>query len=233
MGRPTIRPSKLVEQVGGSYARQLGIDLSGGAPDQIDKWFLAAILFGARISASVAMRTYAQFEREHVVSAQRLNDAGWNALVKILDRGGYVRYDFKTATKLLDVSRSLMQRHGGNLNLLHDEAQDEAELERRLKSLGKGIGDVTVNIFLRELRGVWSKANPAPSSRAIIGARLLGFIPARMRDPVRILQALKSAWRADRMPMHAFADFEAALVRYEANSRRRPNGPRKTGADRS
>jgi hypothetical protein len=29
-----------------------------------------------------------------------------------------------------------------------------------LKALGKGIGDVTANIFLRELRSIWSKAEP-------------------------------------------------------------------------
>jgi hypothetical protein len=42
-----------------------------------------------------------------------------------------------------------------------------------------------------------------------------------MNDPARILQTLKDAWQADRMKLEDFADFEAALVRYEAMLRRK------------
>jgi hypothetical protein len=56
--------------------------------------------------------------------------------------------------------KDLQEQYAGDLNNLHEKAQDGKDLESRLKQLGKGIGDVTVNIFLRELRTVWVKARP-------------------------------------------------------------------------
>lgn len=150
-----ILPSELIRQFGGSYARELGIDLSRGGSQETQKWFLAAVLFGAPISVKTAMKTYLEFERAGLVQPEKMLTAGWNALVSVLGRGGYTRYDFKTATKLLEVSNNLLRDYAGDLNALHDDAADEADLERRIRQLGKGIGDVTINIFLREMRGIW------------------------------------------------------------------------------
>jgi hypothetical protein len=212
----------LVKEAGGRYAAELGIDLSCGKSAEIYKWFLASILFGARISGAIAEKAYQKFERAHLLSPQKILNAGWDKLVEILDRGAYARYDFKTATKLLEVNRALMQQYKGDLNALHDDAVDTSDLEQRLKHLGKGIGDVTVNIFLRELRGVWTLADPVPTERVIQAARELGFIPRSMNeDKTRILKMLKTAWRTNGMPAKDFADFEAALVRYGTELRRK------------
>lgn len=216
-----MSPSELVARVGGTYARELGIDLSRAESGEVHKWFVAAVLFGARISGKIAAKTYREFELAGVLSPKRILDAGWDALVGLLDRGGYARYDFKTATKLLEVHHTLVQQYKGDLNVLHDSASDGCDLEQRLRSLGKGIGDVTVNIFLRELRGIWSKAEPLPSERVMQAAKALAFIPASMHDATRILQTLKAAWRADSMAPEDFADFEAALVRYQTSLRRK------------
>ncbi|MCR4319615.1 MAG: hypothetical protein NUV74_04660 [Candidatus Brocadiaceae bacterium] len=56
------------------------------------------------------------------------------------------------------------------------KSRDEEELENFLKSQGKGIGDVTVNIFLLELRNVWPKARPKASTHVELAAQRLGFI---------------------------------------------------------
>ena len=218
-----MQPSVLVQKIGGRYSRELGIDLSHGKSHEIYKWFLASLLFGARISETIAEKAYREFERAALLSPQKILDAGWDKLVGVLDRGAYVRYDFKTATKLLDINQSLMQQYKGDLNALHANAGDARDLEQRLKHLGKGIGDITANIFLRELRGIWRKANPALSERAIEAAKALGFVPARMHDPSHILQALEDAWRADRMRARDFSEFEAALVRYDARLRKKGN----------
>src|SRR5665647_2506955 len=53
---------RLVETLGGRYSAQLGIAVDQG-PDEVERWFLAATLFGHRISAEVAMRTYRTIER--------------------------------------------------------------------------------------------------------------------------------------------------------------------------
>jgi hypothetical protein len=52
---------------------------------------------------------------------------------------------------------------------------DGKDLERRLKSLGKGIGDTTVSIFLRDIREVWPKADPAPSPLVRMAMQRLGI----------------------------------------------------------
>jgi len=84
-------------------------------------------------------------------------------LVSLLDEGGYTRYDFSTATKLLAVFGNLQKGYEGDLNLLHKMARDGEDLQKRLIGLGRGIGPTTVSIFLREMRGVWSKADAEPS----------------------------------------------------------------------
>ena len=207
-------PANLVQTLGGTFARELGIHLAGRKASEIFKWFLASIFFGARISETIAVRTYREFENEGLVEPRKIVDRGWDGLTVVLDSGGYVRYDFKTATKLLDVSRALLEKYGGNLNNLHTIASDARDLEGRLKALGKGIGDVTANIFLRELRGTWPKAEPLPSVLVLTAAKNLGLIPQAMADQRDALQLLKEQWRDDGNSLKRFADFEAALVRW-------------------
>jgi hypothetical protein len=214
-------PSELVRKFGGSYARELGISLSQSDSTEVHKWFLAAVLFGARISGKTAAKTYAEFARVGVLSPEQLMQAGWNELVRILGRGGYTRYDFKTADKLLEVSSTLLREYAGDLNSLHRLAADQPDLERRLKQLGKGIGDVTVNIFLREMRGIWPKAQPLPSAKMIQAAKALGLIDSGLCDGVTILNVLKEAAREDRIKPEDFVEFEAALVRFEMAAKRK------------
>ncbi|GAB3538185.1 hypothetical protein GCM10027343_03300 [Noviherbaspirillum agri] len=209
-----IHPAQLVTQLGGTYSAELGIDLSDGSAAEIQQWFLAAILFGARISEELAERTYREFEHARLLTPKRIVDAGWDRLVEVLDRGGYARYDFKTATKLLEVNRALLHEYRGDLNLLHAAVSDPDDLERRLKGLGKGIGDVTVNIFLRELRGIWYKAAPLPSDRVVAAAQQLHYVSSRLRSRAHVLQELQQRWEQDGGDTRAFTDFEAALVRY-------------------
>lgn len=199
----------LIASLGGRYSKELEIDLSGEDPGEIFKWFLASKLFGARISSDIAMKTYREFEASGTTTPEMILRTGGDGLVKILDDGGYARYDFSTATKLLEIMNDLKKDYGGDLNRLHDESIDEEDLERRLKGLGKGIGDVTVNIFLRELRSVWEKANPQPSALVKLAARHLRLL----RPRENALKALKEVWEAGKVPGRDFCDFEAALLR--------------------
>ena len=138
----------------------LGINLQGGKEEEIFKWFLASVLFGKWISYRIAAKTYEQFESCNVLTSKAIADTGWDGLVKILDDGGYVRYDFSTASKLLDLVKQLQQNYG-TLTELHKKTVNPKDLENRLMQF-KGIGPVTANIFLRELRTVWKKADPEP-----------------------------------------------------------------------
>ncbi len=219
----------VIRQFGGRYSAELGIDISAGDAREVFKWFLAAVLFGARISDRLAARTYRSFAQEGLVSPQKILERGWGGLVAVLDAGGYARYDFKTATKLLDVCRHLVERYGGALDCLHGTAASPSDLEERIKCLGKGIGDVTLGIFLRELRGVWINSQPALADPALEAAKALGFLPAESSDTRLALGNLLRIWSEEGHASRDFPDFESALVRAALTIRRQRRIGRNAG----
>ncbi len=150
------------------YSEDLGIDLT--EPSGRFRWFLASILFGARISENIASKTYRAFEKAGLDCPEKIISADWHKLIGILDSGGYVRYDFSTATKLQNVMSALLERYG-SLENLRQQSVGVHDLERRLQEF-KGIGPTTTQIFLRELRGVW-KLDMEPSRKARIVAKYL------------------------------------------------------------
>ncbi len=200
------------------YSREIGIDLSRPDGATVYRWFLAAKLMAARISTRIALSTWREFDRRGVGTPEGTRRTGWDGLVAILDAGGYARYDFSTATKLLAIADDLLRRYGGDLNVLHDQSEGPRDLEGRLTGLGKGIGPVTVNIFLREMRSAWPKADPALSPLALVAARDLGLV----REKGKPMAALKRRWAADEARGYVFGDFEAALVRLGKDYCRKP-----------
>jgi len=211
-------PIRLIGILGGMYSRELGIDLSGRDRAQIFRWFLAAKLMGARISTRTAIAAWKEFDRRGVDTPEGIRGAGWDVLVGILDDGGYTRYDFSTATKLLAIAGDLIERYGGDLNTLHDRSKGPGDLEARVMGLGKGIGAVTANIFLREMRTLWQKADPAISPLALLAARDVGLVKGK-GDP---MNALRKAWASCEAQEFTFSDFEAALVRLGKDYCRKP-----------
>lgn len=201
----------LVEKLGQKYSDILGINLKTKDDKELFKWFLASILFGAPINETSAIRTYRCFESHGVLTPEKILEKGWDGLVEILDEGGYTRYDFKTSDKLLEVMGNLISRYKGSLNLVHEEALDSSDLENRLKLLGKGLGDVTVSIFLRELRELWKKADTKPTPLVILAAKNLAII--KDEDPEKALEQLKEFWRKNKVPGKTFVNFETALLR--------------------
>jgi endonuclease III len=163
---------KLIKDFGTPYSEELGIDLESGKPEEIFKWFFASILFGKRISEDIAKRTYREFEKYDLLTPEKIERAGWDRLVEVLDSGGYARYDFSTATKLLEIMKHL--KDSEFLKRLYEGVKDSKDLEDKLTKF-KGIGPVTVNIFLRELRKVWKKADPEVSKFAKLAGKNLGI----------------------------------------------------------
>jgi endonuclease III len=214
----TASPRRLIEILGGMYSRELGIDLSGPDRTQIFRWFLAAKLMGARISTRAAISTWREFYRRGVDTPERIQQTGWDGLVAILDDGGYARYDFSTATRLLAITGNILERYRGDLNVLHDRSEGPRDLEARLMGLGRGIGPVTTNIFLREMRSVWPKADPAISPFALLATRDLGLANGKGIP----LDALRKVWAAEKARGYNFSDFEAALVRLGKDYCRKP-----------
>lgn len=153
-----------------SYSDELNLNLAK-AEDRF-KWLLASILFAKRISSEIAKKTFQKFIENGLTSPDSLLKAGWDKIVEVLDAGGYVRYDFSTATNILETVKLLKKQYQGSLENLYENASNSKDLERRLREF-KGVGPVAVNIFLRELRKVWDKAKPEISSIALNMAKQL------------------------------------------------------------
>lgn len=210
----------LVESRRQKYSEILGIDISEGKEDEVFKWFLASLLFGAPITESSVVKTYRCFQKHGVLTPKQILKTGWDDLVKILDEGGYTRYDFKTADKLLEVARNLTEKYSGSLCLIHSESSGAHDFENRLKNLGKGVGNVTVSIFLRELRAVWEKAEPNPTALVVLAAQELGIVK-NDATAEEALEQLKAFWARNKIRRKSFVNFETALVRLGKGSRRK------------
>jgi len=210
----------LVEELGWKYSEILRIDLSRGEDEEVFKWFLASVLFGAPITEASVIKTFNCFRKHSILTPERILETGWDGIVKILDEGGYARYDFKTADKLLEVVKNLMEEYGGSLTVLQSEASDARDLEKRLRELGKGVGNVTVGIFLRELRQVWEKADPNPTDLVVLAAKNLKIVDEETTARSS-LEQLKNFWSKNKVAGKSFVEFETALVRFGKDLRRK------------
>ncbi len=167
------------------YSEALGIMLKSRKDTEYFKWFLASLLFGGRISETIAQNTYRAFANHRLLTPRKILAAGWGFLVNpIMREGGYVRYDERKSTQILRDCETLLADYGGSLTRLHRTSRHRADLESRLDEF-YGVGPVTVNIFLRELRPYWSKAAPEPLPVVFDLAKRLGLdLEARNRHTV-------------------------------------------------
>jgi hypothetical protein len=209
---------ELVEKHGQPYSENLGINLRQSEEKEAFKWFLAAVLFGAPITETSAIKTYKCFEKHGVLTPDKILKTGWQGLVDILDEGKYTRYDYKTADKLLEVMKNLKAHYKGSLNELHRQATSPDDLEKRIKMLGKGIGDVTISIFLRELRNMWSKADPKPTPLIVLAAKNLKIV--KSEDLEKAKNELIKFWNKKQVKGISFVNFETALLRLGKSMRR-------------
>jgi len=185
------------------YSEELGIDLAARTEDQYFRWFLASLLFGGHISETIARHTYQAFCRHRLTTPRRILSAGWDFLVNaIMREGGYVRYDFSKSDQILRDCQMLVDEYDGALWRVHEASRDARDLESRLLAF-YGVGPVTMNIFLRELRPFWPKADPAPLPAVVSAAASLGVDLARYEHKIII-----------------FARVEAGLIRLRHQLRR-------------
>jgi endonuclease III len=199
----------LLKNFGTLYSKELGINLEKKSKEELFKWFLASLLFGARISETIAKRTYKALEKYNLLTPQKILKAGRGFLINpIMREGGYVRYDGKTSDELLRISKEVLEKYKGDLNLLHQKAKDSKDLERKLKEF-YSVGPVTCRIFLRELRGIWKKADPEIGKFVKLAAKRLKIPPN--------LSGLKKYWQKKKVKGYDFRNFEVALLRLGKN----------------
>jgi hypothetical protein len=202
---------RLLERYGRLFAEELGINLE----KEPFKWFLASILFGARISTTIAQRTYRAYDEAGLTSPQKIAASSHGTLIDLHGRGGYARYDGITADYVIDISQRLLENYDGDIEQLDKISQNPKDLERLLQEF-RGVGPVTAKIFLRELRGLWRNADPEPTSVEILAAKKLGII----ESDVNVLEKFKEFWQRNSVEGYDFRNFEAALVRVGLKLRR-------------
>ncbi|MGV9900663.1 hypothetical protein, partial [Streptomyces tendae] len=137
--RRTVR--ELVDAHGQTYAEEAGIRLKD-TPQPLYRLLVLAHLLSARISASIAVATARALGEAGLRDARRMAGATWQQRVDALGRGGYRRYDERTATQLGEAAELLTERWGGDLRRLRDEADgDVSELRRLLQEFARAPGD--------------------------------------------------------------------------------------------
>jgi endonuclease III len=172
--RSTIE-RELLDRHGRTYAEELRINLNRETPSALFKLLVAAILFSARIGAKQGTKAAAALFDQGWTTARKLAESTWEERVRVLNRSGYARYDERTATMLGQTSELLLERYGGDLRKLREEAGRDPSRERALLRQLKGLGNVGIDIFFREVQVVWDELYPFADERALAEARRLGL----------------------------------------------------------
>ncbi|MBZ6284464.1 endonuclease [Streptomyces sp. CT1-17] len=173
---------ELVAAHGQTYADEAGIRLKD-TPQPLYRLLVLAHLLSARISGSIAVAAARALGEAGLRDPRRMADADWQERVDALGRGGYRRYDERTATQLGEEAELLSDRWGGDLRRLREEADGEVPEVRRLLQEFNGVGPTGADIFLREAQLVWPEAAPFVDRKALRGAERLGL----PKDPDRLL----------------------------------------------
>ncbi|MDI3387554.1 endonuclease [Streptomyces sp. B-S-A8] len=176
MGNDTSRRvlGALLHGHGRTYAAEAGIRLRN-TPQPLYRTLVLAHLLSARIRASVAVATSQALYEAGMRDARRMTEAGWQQRVDALGRGGYRRYDERTATQLGDAARLLLDRWDGDLRGLRDASDGDIDHLRRLLRELPGFGPVGADIFVREVQDVWPEFGPLLDAKALQGAERLGL----------------------------------------------------------
>ncbi|WP_339644440.1 hypothetical protein [uncultured Pelagibacterium sp.] len=165
----------LLDRYGQTYCDQLHIPIADNTPSPLFRWLCASILFSARIGAAQALEAAAALADAGWTTPEKLKAATWKERVDVLNKNGYARYDESTSRMLGDTADYLIETYDGDLRALRKKAgRDEAEMRNALKAF-KGLGDVGVDIFFREVQTAWGELYPFADKKSLDAARELGL----------------------------------------------------------
>ncbi len=163
----------LLERHGRTFSDELDIDIKANTPSVLFRLLVAALLFSARINARLAMQAAKALTDQGWTTPQKMTAASWEERTRTLNKSGYARYDEKTSRMLEDTSRLILSRYRGDLRKLREGAGQKTAFERRFLKEFKGIGDVGVDIFFREVQVAWDELFPFVDDRARKSAKEL------------------------------------------------------------
>ncbi|MBA0050629.1 endonuclease [Streptomyces sp. AJS327] len=189
----------LLDGYGRTYAEEAGVRLRD-TPQPLYQLLVLSLLLSARIRASVAVASARALFADGLRTPRRMREATWQRRVDALGRGGYRRYDERTATQLGSGAALLEEEYGGDLRRLRAAAGGDVGALRAGLRRVPGLGPVGVDIFLREAQAVWPEAAPYLDAKALQGAERLR-LPT---DPARLARLTDG---------HGPEELAAALVR--------------------
>lgn len=193
----------LLERFDRTYAQEAGIELAN-TPAPLYQLLVLANLLSARIGAPAAVATARELFAAGFRTPSAMRAAPRRARIAALGRGGYRRYDERTATMLADGADLLLERYDGDLRRLRDASASPREILRPLQEF-PGIGPTGAAIFAREAQGVWPALAPFFDAKALAGARKVGLPD----DAARLADLVPPA----RLPVLASALVRVALHR--------------------
>jgi hypothetical protein len=195
MTGPGKRPQRVVRELvdshGHTYAEDAGIALRN-TPQPLYRLLVLALLLSARIRASIAVAAARALYDAGLRGPRRMAEADWQLRVDALGRGGYRRYDERTATQLGDGAQLVLDEWGGDLRKVREQADGDADELRGLLRRMPGLGPTGVDIFLREVQDVWPEYAPFLDAKTLQGAGRLGL----PEDPAALIRLAGDAPRA-------------------------------------
>lgn len=164
----------VIERYGTTFATDAGITLRD-KPSPLWRLLVLTSLLAARIDAGIAVRSARELSRAGWRTPHRMLSSTWQQRVDALGRGGYRRYDERTASQLAELAEAVHEDWRGDLRRLHHAGGDDPARLGGLLQGFKGIGPTGASIFLREVQAVWHGLIPYVDAVAAKGAQRLGL----------------------------------------------------------
>jgi hypothetical protein len=165
----------LMREYGRTFAGEIGVDIARNTPSPLFRMVCAALLLSARIRADIVVVAARALADNGWTIARKLADSSWKERVRVLNDAGYARYDESTSRMLGETAEMLIKRYDGDLRRLREDADHTPDRERALLKEFKGIGDVGVDIFMREVQIIWDECYPFADRKVIEAAKRLNL----------------------------------------------------------
>ena len=166
--------SAVLARHGPTFAAEAGISLVD-QPAPLFQLLVLAELLSARIGAGIAVAAAVELHTVGFTTPAKMASSPRSARIAALGRGGYRRYDERTATQLADAAQLVLDRYSGDLRGLADAAGGDVDTAARLLRQFNGIGPTGASVFLREVQQVWPWVRPYLDDRARSGALRVGL----------------------------------------------------------
>lgn len=189
-----------------AHPENLGIDLSKGSNEELNKWLIAVTLFSKPIQRSVAARASKQFSSEGITTADAIQSLGYDGLVKALGRGHYVRYDFAMSDTLLAQAEHLKSKYGTLRNLI--DSRTPEEIRQEIQSF-KGIGPLGSKLFVEGIESHLDKYRGPPEDVPLVHPT---------EDQVRLREILVNSSRRNLFNPYATDKYDWSQSQEERNA---------------